>query len=192
MVLSGNAKGSKKEEYELELFVPQSEKELNSDGWTGTCTCENSSKNEKVCSHQVALILEWDDQRKLKEGIITKSDKTIFKKSTTVEKTFTKQQLAKYNKHKKDLENHKVDTLKKMLKLNDQVSTGNKGDLITRVAVCQVLGVVPRCPECAGGHPKFKSGFYYCPGYMDDTKFQRCDWISRDIDLIPWKHEDEE
>jgi len=191
MVLTGNAKGSKKQVYELELTIPQNQGKLEKKGWKGTCNCDNGSK-KNVCSHQVALILEWDDQRKLQEGTITKSEKETYKNATTVVKTLTEKQQKKYKKLKTELNGCVVDSLKKMLKLNDQLTTGKKSDLIERVAECKIVGSVPRCPECGGGRPKFKSGLYFCPGFMDDVKFQKCFWVSRDLQRADWKNEEEE
>jgi len=191
IVLTGKAAGSKKKDYDLELFVPQDEEELKTDGWTGTCTCENSSKKKNVCSHQVAIILEWDDQRKLKAGIIKKSEKEYFKRTKTIQSTFTKQQGAQFKKKKQEISASTTDKMKSMLKFNDQISTGNKPELIARVAETMVLGGVPRCPECGGGRPKFQNGYYYCPGFMDDTKFLNCDWMSKEIERVPWKYEED-
>jgi len=84
-----------------------------------------------------------------------------------------------------------VNSLKNMLKFNDQLCNGKKADLIERVAECKVLGTIPRCPECSGGKPKFQAGYYFCPGYMDDDKFQECNWISRDLERTPWKNEED-
>lgn len=45
-----------------------------------------------------------------------------------------------------------------MLKFNDQVMTGNKSNLIERIAEGKVLGCIPKCTECGGGRPKWKEG----------------------------------
>jgi len=176
----------------VNILTVLTQKKLNKSGWTGTCTCDNASKKKQVCSHQVGLILEWEDQRKLADGTIKKSDKETYKDVSCCKDLLTKKQRTDFNKYKKDLEeSSSVDTLKKMLKLNDQVCGGKKVDLIERVAECKVLGIVPRCPLCSGGKPKFQAGYYYCPGYMDDDAFQECTWISRDLERTPWKNEED-
>lgn len=60
--------------------------------------------------------------------------------------------------------------LKEMLRKNLQSMSGNKDDLVLKVADGIVLGRIPRCPNCFGGRPKYdyKTGVYTCPGYRDD------------------------
>lgn len=63
-----------------------------------------------------------------------------------------------------------------MLRKNLQSMSGNKDDLVYKVADGIVLGRIPRCPKCFGGRPKFdyKKGTYYCSGYRDDEDFKNC------------------
>lgn len=42
-----------------------------------------------------------------------------------------------------------------MLKKNLQSMSGNKNDLVAKVADGQVLGRIPKCPKCFGGRPKY-------------------------------------
>lgn len=53
---------------------------------------------------------------------------------------------------KEDLAEFKVNELKDMLKANGQPCTGNKGELVARVAEGQVRGAIPKCPKCHGGN----------------------------------------
>lgn len=54
----------------------------------------------------------------------------------------------------------------------------------------QVLGAIPTCPSCGGGKPDFNiaTEMYSCPGYFDDTDFQRCfrKFGFSDITRGPW------
>jgi hypothetical protein len=54
--------------------------------------------------------------------------------------------------------------------------SGNKDELIDKIADGKILGSIPRCPACGGGRPKFDrgNGTYYCPGYRDDEEFKNC------------------
>lgn len=54
--------------------------------------------------------------------------------------------------------------------------SGNKDEMIEKIADGMVLGRIPRCPKCFGGRPKFnyKNGMYHCSGYRDDTDFINC------------------
>jgi hypothetical protein len=63
-----------------------------------------------------------------------------------------------------------------MLKKNQQTRTGNKSELIEKIADGIVLGRIPKCPNCFGGRPRFdnKSGLYQCPGFQDDDVYRNC------------------
>jgi hypothetical protein len=69
--------------------------------------------------------------------------------------------------------------------------SGNKDDLVYKVADGIVLGRIPRCPKCFGGRPKFdfKKGTYYCSGYRDDEDFKNCHttFALNDIKRDPWE-----
>lgn len=89
-----------------------------------------------------------------------------------------------------DVESFTVSKLKELLRINDQKISGTKEELVQRVAECQVLGAIPRCPDCQGGHLRFdqNSGVYSCPGYMDeDGEYRRCGFKSKQVDRVAWK-----
>ncbi len=96
--------------------------------------------------------------------------------SSSSVKGYTPEQYAKYKELVKELNEKKNEALKNMLKANDQAATGNKDDLVSKVADGKILGKIPRCPKCFGGRPRFdyKKGTYYCPGYRDDTDYKNC------------------
>lgn len=101
-------------------------------------------------------------------------------------------------KRKKEKREHKVlceelrqctnQRLKNMLKHNRMVQSGNKDDLVRRVADCKMYGCYPRCPECGGGTLRVRyvahqfghdgQGSWNCPGYMEDDEFVRCSFRS--------------
>lgn len=68
------------------------------------------------------------------------------------------------------------DDLKELARKNDQKISGNKSELVERLAHQVVLGRVNRCQACGGGKPIFdeKTGAYSCPGFRDDEDFQFC------------------
>lgn len=86
-------------------------------------------------------------------------------------------------------ESKKIDELKDVLRRNDQLLGGTKGELVHRCAEGEVLGALPRCPVCGAGKLKFdaKSGMFKCPGYMDDDEFKPCFFKSGDVDRVAWK-----
>jgi hypothetical protein len=83
-----------------------------------------------------------------------------------------------------------VALLKDRLKDNDQVTTGNKGEIISRITDCIVNGCLPRCPKCSGGRLKIRGNGYYCPGYHDDENFVHCSFTADKVDRVPWKKAD--
>ena len=100
---------------------------------------------------------------------------------------YNEQENKKYRELQSDLEKRNVPTLKEMLKKNDQNISGNKDELITRIAdgmvrkeiiliLKKLLGQIPCCPECKKGKLKFNNltGKYRCPGYMDENEFKHC------------------
>ena len=91
-------------------------------------------------------------------------------------KGYTAAEYEKFKSEKERLKNMSNAELKKMLKDNLQSMSGNKDDMILKIADGIVLGRIPRCPGCFGGRPKydFKTGVYSCPGYRDDEDFINC------------------
>lgn len=76
--------------------------------------------------------------------------------------------------------------------------SGNKDEMIAKIADGIVLGRIPRCPHCFGGRylfslwrPKFdfKKGTYNCPGYRDDVDFKNCHktFTLAEITRDPWE-----
>jgi hypothetical protein len=101
----------------------------------------------------------------------------------------TKAVLAKITKAEEELEGMTTDQLKALLKLNDQVLSGSKGELVQRAAHQVVMGAVPRCPLCSGGKLRYdiKTGQYQCPGFQDDDKYVACSFTTQAIDRVPWR-----
>lgn len=78
-----------------------------------------------------------------------------------------------------------------MLRSNMQSMSGNKDELVVKIADGIVLGRIPRCPKCYGGRPKFdvKTGTYNCPGYRDDVDFKNCHttFTKEELQRDPWE-----
>lgn len=78
-----------------------------------------------------------------------------------------------------------------MLKSNMQSMSGNKDDLVLKVADGIVLGRIPRCPNCFGGRPKYdyKTGIYTCPGFRDDEDYKNCHstFTKEELKRDPWQ-----
>ena len=70
---SNSKKGTEKSPYDVELEIPQSDEKVGE--WKGSCNCDSSKNKKKVCSHQLAVLMEWEDDERLTHGLITQSDK---------------------------------------------------------------------------------------------------------------------
>ena len=82
-----------------------------------------------------------------------------------------------------------------------------------------VLGVIPKCPTCGGGRPKYQvcdtrkkiffyallktfivprillltlnqNGFWFCEGYRDDTDWTDCHFVGTEITREAWLDEE--
>ena len=83
-----------------------------------------------------------------------------------------------------------IKDLKEILRINGQSMTGDKKQVIEKVADGEVLGAIPKCPKCSGGHLKYdyKSDEYMCRGFMDDDTWHYCNFTgtSENISRYPW------
>jgi hypothetical protein len=99
--------------------------------------------------------------------------------------------LAKIAKAEEELEGMTVDQLKALLQLNDQIVSGSKSDLVQRAGHQMVMGAVPHCPLCKGGHLRYdiKTGEYQCPGFHDkvEDKPIPCSFTTHTIHRKPWR-----
>lgn len=92
-------------------------------------------------------------------------------------KGYTDEQFQQFKKLVKENDaKYSVNELKSILQKNDQKTSGNKRELLERVADGELLGRIPRCMACFGGRLQFdsKKGVYKCPGYFEDATFIRC------------------
>jgi len=102
------------------------------------------------------------------------------KKATKVTKNsnvfWTKERNTQLGKLLKQIQHLKNDTLKAILRKNDQSMSGNKIVLLGKVADGLLFGKIPRCTQCGGGRPKFdmQTGTYICNGYQDDEVWKNC------------------
>ena len=96
-----------------------------------------------------------------------------------------------FKKHQEDLDDKKLPELKDMCRKNLMKVSGNKSELIERIADARILGVIPKCPSCGGGRPKLdpKTMTYYCSGYLEDVKFINChkSFPYASISRVPWQ-----
>ncbi|CAD8067118.1 unnamed protein product [Paramecium sonneborni] len=135
------------------------------------------------------------EQKNEKKQVISKQSESFQNVSDEEEEPevfvlYDKSQKEEFKKIQKELEKKSMGQLKQMLKANDQKQTGNKGELIERIADCMIKGCLEKCPNCSGGRPKFNpiQKIFKCPGYMDDTEFRFCNksYQPQDLKRIPW------
>lgn len=88
-------------------------------------------------------------------------------------KGYTKVEYEKFKSETKRLQDFSNAQLKEMLKKNLQSMSGNKDEMIAKIADGIVLGQIPRCPNCFGGR-------YKQPHIQTQVRFQE-----RHL-LMPW------
>jgi len=95
-----------------------------------------------------------------------------------------------------ELRKSTVTAMKKMLTHNGMVKTGDKQEVMERVADCKLYGVPPLCPECGGARLKVKyapkyghdgQGEWSCKGFWDDDHFHHCAYkTNEEMDRTKW------
>ena len=73
--------------------------------------------------------------------------------------------------------------LKRMLKLNEQITTGTKGKVVKRILDCIENGCLPRCPQCGLGRLKVASHGFRCPGGYDDDEYMYCGFAANENEI---------
>jgi len=169
-------KSSSGSSYNLELTFKKDFKVKSVDDtntlYEGTCSCPVGSEGK--CKHMVALLYTVLES----EGKSEKETSRFARSKEDEEKIQSK--IA-------EISSNSMATLKEWLKMNDQSASGNKSELLEKVADGMVFGGLPRCPKCAGGRLKTLGNMFVCPGFMEDDTFQECDFTSNDIIRSPWK-----
>jgi len=109
----------------------------------------------------------------------------------------------KFNELVEELKsNNTVKVLKQMLLHNNQKRSGNKMELVTRIADCKMYGCLPQCEDCGGGRMFViydfpfghgGQGRWRCNGYYDDEDFVPCGISTREKqERKKWKELDED
>jgi hypothetical protein len=83
-----------------------------------------------------------------------------------------------------------INDLKTMLRANDQLTGGTRGELVERVVDRVVNGNLPRCPQCYVGRLRVNAkGKFSCPGGYDDDEYQECSFtgVAGSIERPAWQ-----
>ena len=124
-----------------------------------------------------------DIQQRLKDYVKEQKKKPKMNQSVLKKKQAADKK--KWDKICDDLKGNTVKELKAMLEKNFVKRSGNKQDLIERIAECKLWGTFPECPECGGGKLKVTypqrfghdgQGDWKCGGFMDDDHFRNCSY----------------
>ncbi|OMJ69787.1 hypothetical protein SteCoe_32404 [Stentor coeruleus] len=101
-------------------------------------------------------------------------------------------QYKKFLELENDLNKNGLSELKDMCRKNLMKVSGNKSDVIERIADAKILGVIPKCPACGGGRPKLnpKTMTYYCSGYLEDVDFINCHKSFKYSDIVRTQWQD--
>jgi hypothetical protein len=192
VTITGECQGTQSEPYQQEVTIrlPSHSESVDTKDWVGKCDCDNARNKGNVCSHQVAVLLEWVEDKSLNTfQTIKVSEKERIKKAPK-KLPISKADSAAITKNKKKLQDNSIKGLKDMCKHNNMVQSGNKDELIEKIASSMVLGVIPKCPTCGGGRPKYQNGFWFCEGYRDDTDWTDCCFVGTDITRVVWADEE--
>jgi hypothetical protein len=89
------------------------------------------------------------------------------------------------------LKDKTMPALRLLLRKNDQITTGTKGQLIKRILDCVEHGNLPRCPACGRSRLQKTATGYRCPGGYDDDEYVFCGFVATrgEIKREPWQFE---
>jgi len=133
---------------------------------------------------------EEEDEKKNEKKPKTRQNSPKRSPKKSPKKRVKSQQQIEIEAVAEQLEVETINSLKEMLRHNNQPVTGVKNELIKRVSHGKVKGALPKCPKCFGGNLAEKTpGKFKCKGFMDDDVFQNCSFKVTESDLvrIPWK-----
>ena len=85
-----------------------------------------------------------------------------------------------------------IPALKALLRSNDQLTGGTKGELVKRILDCVEHGNLPRCPQCYLGRLRVRAdGSFSCPGGYDDDEYKACGYVAPrgSVERPPWQFE---
>jgi len=138
-------------------------------------------------------------QQRLRDFVAAKAkEDDLSDEQKAQQKALRKAEKKRFHELVQDLQSLRVVDLKAMLSHNAVIRTGNKADLIERVADCKMYGTYPRCPECGGGVLRVRysphkfghngQGIWHCKGYMEDDEFVRCNFRTTDtMERAKWR-----
>src|SRR3990167_971834 len=102
--------------------------------------------------------------------------KTLPAKGKSKANFLTPARIAELTKTLESLKSESNQSLKDMLRKNNQSMSGNKTELLGKVADGKMFGRIPKCSTCHGGRLAFdlSTGEYRCNGYYEDQAFYQC------------------
>eukprot|EP00004_Rigifila_ramosa_P026441 TRINITY_DN8239_c0_g1_i1.p1 TRINITY_DN8239_c0_g1~~TRINITY_DN8239_c0_g1_i1.p1 ORF type:complete len:278 (-),score=32.19 TRINITY_DN8239_c0_g1_i1:8-841(-) len=103
--------------------------------------------------------------------------------------TLTDAERAQVHEAERRLSTHRAEHLRLGLAMNGQPTTGIKAELVTRTALCMVLGVLPQCPLCGSRRLSIAGRNYSCQNYLQDGSYLKCKFSVPVAQLKrnPWK-----
>ncbi len=125
----------------------------------------------------------------------SKKQKTSAAPKSTPEKAAVEGEVAKRKDYEAKFGALPIESLKNCLRANEQLLSGNKGDLVERCVDRKLYGNLPRCTKCGLGRLRVSypsllghggQGTFTCPGGYDDDEFVRCGFRSSNVTRPPW------
>ncbi|KAA6394296.1 MAG: hypothetical protein EZS28_010182, partial [Streblomastix strix] len=133
----------------------------------------------------------WNDEESNEDDEDDDAQLALSQKLITKQQIFDDRHQDEIEQKKEEIEGYNVDKLKKLCKKNDLIQSGNKSELIERVADAMVNGPPERCPKCHGGRLYFSEAraIYYCRGFYDEDveAVVRCRYHAKKIERKAWK-----
>lgn len=174
-----------KEENEVDDERVSSNK-LKKKGKTGGLTVRQNKSNKKEKKEEKnKKKKENEKNNKKKKKIENKTEKKKKNKKNIIKKE-NEQESEDDNYNKKDqilfadyndnlnyresiVKKLTIPALKDVLRHNNQLLSGTKGNLLERISQIQEMGNIPDCPKCAYGRLRYDvaSGTYSCPGFYN-------------------------
>jgi len=176
---------------QVETVTLEASRLVGADGQVGDCSCWLRGS----CKHVAAALCAISKQEAsaATEGgvgllLAATSDAVAAGAAEKILRSFTKDQLELAERR---LEKRTIEELKGLLRLNNQLLSGTKGELLRRLVDCAVNGALPPCSNC-GGHLHPEAGVRFrCRKTNRDREPCGYEVSNDEVERLPFKGADQ-